>query len=116
MNISDPAARLVALARASKETGRRNEDLLRDCEAVFAVLDGPDVDSGTAQRSDGPPRWTPSIAWKSDFRRASDNEAALVNLQVQYFIERSGGGIETDLRTAIRRLNDSSRIRARRYR
>lgn len=117
MRISNPAERFEALVAANVEVGRQNENLLAQATAVFAVLDGPDVDSGTAAEIG----WAaalrlPVVGWKTDLRLASDNEAAVVNLQVQYFIERSGGRIERDLDRAIRLLGglavgqDGSRV------
>lgn len=107
MTIPNPKQRLKALESANAEVGRLNEELLAACEAVFAVLDGPDVDSGTAAEIG----WAaalgrPIVGLKTDIRRSSDNEAAVVNLQVQHFVARSGGCIEADLDQAVRRLID----------
>ena len=35
------------------------------------------------------------VGYRTDWRRAGDNEAAVVNLQLVYFIEASGGTIVT---------------------
>ena len=43
----------------------------------------------------------PVVGWRSDLRRSGDNEAAPVNLQVQWFLERTGGSITTDLAEAM---------------
>ncbi len=103
--IEDPVLRRAAFAEANRRAGERNALLIGECAAVFAVLDGADVDSGTAAEVG----WAaalgrPIVGWRSDFRKGSDNEAAVVNLQVQYFVERTGGNIVDDMDEAIRLL------------
>jgi nucleoside 2-deoxyribosyltransferase len=103
--IEDHEARLLALTEANAGAGARNERLLRECVAVLAVLDGSDVDSGTASEIGFAAALAiPSIGLRTDFRLASDNEAAVVNLQVEYFIRSRGGCICTTLETAVERL------------
>lgn len=69
---------------------------------VLAVLDGTDVDSGTAAEIGFAYRCgKPIIGWRSDLRQAGENEAAPINLQVAYFIEASGGCIVTTLNEAV---------------
>src|SRR5690349_15120331 len=41
-------AKVQALRQINRSLGQANEDLIRSADAVFAVLDGTDVDSGTA--------------------------------------------------------------------
>jgi hypothetical protein len=62
--------------------GRTNTEAIDACDIVFAVLDGTDVDS-----------------YRGDFRLSADNEGATVNLQVEYFIGRSGGFIISSIAT-----------------
>ncbi len=98
--ILDRNARLAALGQVNAAIARRNEDAIRAADAVLAVLDGVDVDSGTAaeigfayalgKRVDG---------LRTDLRRTGENEAAVVNLQVRYFIDASGGTLVTSLAT-----------------
>jgi nucleoside 2-deoxyribosyltransferase len=72
---------------------------------VFAVLDGPDVDSGTAAEIGyAAALGRPVVGWRSDIRTAGDNEAALVNLQIEWFIEESGGRVVTRLDDAVQAL------------
>ena len=88
------SARYGLLHRIDMELGRRNEQRIRQADALIAILDGVDVDSGTAseigfayaldKRIDG---------LRTDFRLAGDNAGSIVNLQVEYFIEASGGSI-----------------------
>jgi nucleoside 2-deoxyribosyltransferase len=80
------------------EIGRNNAAAIADCDALLAVLDGSDVDSGTAAEIGYAFALKKHIVgYRSDFRLAGDNEGAIVNLQVEYFIRQSGGTIVTDL-------------------
>lgn len=92
--IIERGARIAALAQVNAAIGTKNERAIRECDRLVAVLDGVDVDSGTAaevgfayalgKRVDG---------LRTDVRLSGDNEGSVVNLQVQYFIEASGGRI-----------------------
>ena len=44
------------------------------------------------------------IGLRSDLRITGDNEATLVNLQVEWFVVSSGGALVTDLDAAIATL------------
>jgi nucleoside 2-deoxyribosyltransferase len=80
----------------SEEIGRNNHVALDACDAVLAVLDGVDVDSGTAAEIGYAfARGKPILGYRGDLRSAADNEALTVNLQVEYFIRASGGDIVT---------------------
>jgi nucleoside 2-deoxyribosyltransferase len=97
-------ARIDALRAMSREIGARNRRLLAEADAVLAVLDGPDVDSGTAAEVG----WaaahdTTVIGLRTDFRLA-DHEAAVVNLQVEDFVVTSGGRLVTTLDDALAAL------------
>ena len=64
----------------------------------IAVIDGVDVDSGTAAEIGYAfARGKPIIGYRGDVRLAADNEGAVVNLQVEYFIRQSGGCIVRSL-------------------
>ena len=79
---------------ANRETGAHNVQLIDDARAVVAVLDGSDVDSGTAAEigyAAGKQHPVPIIGLRFDTRPSGDNRGATVNLQVEYFIELSGG-------------------------
>ena len=80
------------------EIGRNNAAAIADCDVLLAVLDGSDVDSGTASEIGYAFALKKRIVgYRSDFRLAGDNEGAIVNLQVEYFIRQSGGTIVTGL-------------------
>jgi len=97
-------ARLEALVRMSRAIGARNRALLAAADAVLAVLDGPDADSGTAAEIGwAAAQRIPVVGWRSDFRRA-DHEAAPVNLQVEDFVLVSGGRMAATLDEALAAL------------
>jgi len=94
-------ARIDALREMSRTIGARNRRLLAEAAFVLAVLDGPDVDSGTAAEIG----WAaahdrPVIGLRTDFRLA-DHEAAVVNLQVEDFVVTSGGRLVGTLDEAL---------------
>lgn len=94
--IDSVAEREDRLATINTELGRSNTQSIEDSDAVFAILDGVDVDSGTAAEIGFAfARQKRVHGLRTDFRLAGDNAGSLVNLQVQYFIEASGGRIVT---------------------
>ena len=102
--------------RVNAEIGRNNQAAIDRCDAVFAVLDGTDVDSGTASEIGYAfAKGKPILGYRGDFRLSSDNEGSVVNLQVEYFIHRSGGEIITrfaDLSSALEKIATVARIRS----
>jgi nucleoside 2-deoxyribosyltransferase len=85
---------IEALRQANEKAGRRNAEFIRDAVAVLAILDGHDVDSGTAAEIGyAAALEKPVVGLRTDERVAGDNEATLVNLQVEWFIKASGGVI-----------------------
>ena len=97
--------RLAALQRANAEVGRYNEGLIRDSVAMLALLDGTDVDSGTAAEIGfAAALEIPVVGLRTDTRVTGDNDGAAVNLQVERFIYRSGGTITSSLSDAIAAL------------
>ena len=80
------------------EIGGNNRTAIDQCDLVFAVLDGVDVDSGTAAEIGYAfAKGKPIIGYRGDFRLSADNDGSMVNLQVEYFIRQSGGEIITKL-------------------
>ncbi len=87
-------ARRRAWMALNNRIAKRNHEALDRCDAVLAVLDGADVDSGTAAEIGYAFAVGKQISgYRSDFRLAGDNEGAVVNLQVEYFVRMSGGRI-----------------------
>jgi len=105
-----PAAdhRIQAWQRFNVNTGQENRNAIDRCDIVFAVLDGTDVNSGTAAEIGYAfARNKPVLGYRGDSRLSSDNEGGKVNLQVEYFIRASGGDIVSrvlDIADAILRL------------
>jgi nucleoside 2-deoxyribosyltransferase len=98
-------ARRHALAAANVAAARANQHAIDSADAVVAVLDGADVDSGTAAEIGYAfARGIPIVGYRSDVRLAGDNDGAVVNLQVEYFVRASGGGLVTSLRDVQRVL------------
>jgi nucleoside 2-deoxyribosyltransferase len=91
-------ARRDAWRRLNVEIGGNNRAAIDRCDMVFAVLDGVDVDSGTAAEIGYAfAKGKPILGYRGDFRLSADNEGSTVNLQVEYFIRQSGGDIITSL-------------------
>jgi len=116
----DGRSRRAALALVNARIARTNQDAIDRAEAVVAVLDGVDVDSGTAAEIGYAfARGKRIVGYRGDFRLAGDNEGAVVNLQVEYFIRASGGTIITrlaDLPRALRRRPSAAASASRRTR
>lgn len=93
-NLDSVAERHRRLDNVNREIGRSNTDRIDRSDALFAILDGVDVDSGTAAEIGYAFAQDKLICGlRTDFRLAGDNEGAIVNLQVEYFIRASGGTI-----------------------
>jgi nucleoside 2-deoxyribosyltransferase len=97
-----------AWRRLNAEIGVNNKNAIDAANAVFAVLDGVDVDSGTAAEIGyAYALGKPILGYRGDFRLSADNEGSTVNLQVEFFIRASGGDIITtidDLPSALEKL------------
>ncbi|HYJ12369.1 MAG TPA: nucleoside 2-deoxyribosyltransferase [Thermomicrobiales bacterium] len=86
--------RRTRLSEINQELARNNTADIDAADGVFAVLDGVDVDSGTAAEIGyAYAKGKRVYGLRTDFRLAGDNLGAIVNLQVQFFIEASGGNI-----------------------
>lgn len=101
-------ARRDAWRALNVEIGGNNRAAIDACDLVFAVLDGADVDSGTAAEIGYAfAKAKPIIGYRGDLRLSADNEGSVVNLQVEYFIRQSGGEIIlalAELEAALGRL------------
>ena len=101
-------AKREAWRRLNLEMGATNRAAIDAAQAVVAVLDGTDVDSGTAAEIGYAfARGKRIVGYRGDFRLSADNEGSTVNLQVEYFIRASGGTIverHQDLGRALRSL------------
>jgi nucleoside 2-deoxyribosyltransferase len=97
----------------NREIGATNRAAIDRADGVVAVLDGPDVDSGTAAEIGYAfARGKLIVGYRGDFRLSADNEGSTVNLQVEFFIHESGGAIVTryqDLASCLQPLRAGRR-------
>jgi len=110
-----PQRRIAELQKINRKIARINSKAICDSEIVVACLDGPDVDSGTASEIGFAFAHKKKIfGYRGDFRLTGENEAALVNMQVQYWIEKSKGRIlrtVPDLLAALTETKQDRRLR-----
>jgi nucleoside 2-deoxyribosyltransferase len=96
--ITDADVRKAAWETVNRKIGMANEIAICRSSLLVAVLDGSDVDSGTASEIGFAAGLNKRIiGYRGDFRLSSDNVGCTVNLQVEYFIERQHGKIYTSL-------------------
>lgn len=95
-----------AAAAASQHLGEMYVRMLESCDAVLALLDGPDVESGVAAAVGYAAHRVPVVGWRSDVRRSGEPVTQLVNVVVEQLIRESGGLLTTDLDEALRFLRD----------
>lgn len=94
----DPAA----LAAVNARLGAGNAAMIDACDGVLAVLDGVDVDSGTAAEIGyAAALGKPVVGLRLDTRLTGDNAGARVNLQVEHFVRRHGGDVCGELPAAV---------------
>jgi len=99
--------RRAALHALNSRIAAKNEEAIRRCDLVVAILDGVDVDSGTASEIGfAYGLGKPSLGLRTDSRLAGDNLGSVVNLQVEYWIETSGGVIVTSTAALVEALRD----------
>lgn len=92
--IDSVAERGRRLAEVNHDLGRINRGGIDRSDGLFAILDGVDVDSGTAAEIGYAfAKGKYICGLRTDFRLAGDNPGATVNLQIEYFIHESGGRI-----------------------
>lgn len=105
------AAGDIDLATANLIVGRQNEHMISSADIIMAILDGSDVDSGTAAEIGfAAALRKPVVGVRSDLRMSGDNSATSINLQVGYFINLSGGTIVQSVDDAIRWISTTLRI------
>lgn len=104
--IVDRSERLALYKHINTELGRSNAASIDAADAVVAILDGVDVDSGTASEIGYAfARGKHIEGLRTDWRLAGDNEGSIVNLQVEYFIEAAGGTVHRDKPSLLTSLN-----------
>jgi len=89
--IDDYHERVAAFARLAEQIGAANADAIRKCDILLGVLDGADVDSGTAAEIGfAMAIGKRCFGLRTDWRDSGEFGLPL-NLQVLHFIEKSGG-------------------------
>jgi len=112
LNLPYGARKRQAWRKLNPEIGRRNQAAIDRSSIVLAVLDGTDVDSGTAAEIGYAfARDKPILGYRGDLRLSADNEGSVVNLQVEYFIRQSGGDIITTIDSLSKALARVQRAR-----
>jgi hypothetical protein len=93
------------LRALNEKIGLNNEKSIRKADIIVAILDGSDIDSGVAAEIGYAFALNKKIlGYRSDFRLTGDNSAAVVNVQVEYFISKSGGRIVGSIPDLTREL------------
>jgi nucleoside 2-deoxyribosyltransferase len=96
----------AVLERATR-VGARNAEMIQQCSAVLAILDGCDLDSGTCAEvgyAAALPR--PVVGVRTDSLSVGDFPELPINLQVKFFVEHSGGELVFSLNAAYAVLED----------
>jgi nucleoside 2-deoxyribosyltransferase len=100
-----------AWRQLNTEIGANNCAAIDGARGLVAILDGADVDSGTAAEIGYAfARGKLIVGYRGDFRLSADNEGGIVNLQVEFFIRASGGTIVDryeDLEPSLRPLRSA---------
>jgi nucleoside 2-deoxyribosyltransferase len=88
----DHALRVAAFQLVAQQIGACNETGIREAQYLLAVLDGAEIDSGTAAEVGfASALGKRCYGLRTDLRDSGDFVGVPVNLQVLHFIERSGG-------------------------
>jgi nucleoside 2-deoxyribosyltransferase len=104
------AERLTRWREINTLIGAANAEDIRAADTTVAVLDGIDVDSGTASEIGYAYGLGKRVyGLRTDVRQSGENEGALVNLQVRYFIDHSGGTVVTTIDDLIATLFGAAR-------
>ena len=90
--IQDWPSRVRAFKDISVRIGKANEEMIRSCNIVLGVLDGPELDSGTVSEIGfAAALGKKCYGVRTDSRDSGDFDGIPINLQVLYWIEASGG-------------------------
>jgi nucleoside 2-deoxyribosyltransferase len=90
--IQDWSARIADFKAIAAQIGKANEEMIRGCDIVLGVLDGAEVDSGTASEIGfAAALGKKCYGLRTDSRNSGDFDGIPVNLQVLYWIESKQG-------------------------
>lgn len=108
--LDDPIKKFDEIKKLNNSIAKQNLKLLDDSDMVLAVLDGSDVDSGVASEIGyAYAKGKRIVGYRSDFRLTGDNIGTTVNIQVEFFINRSGGIITSDLKNLFKFLQTTQK-------
>jgi nucleoside 2-deoxyribosyltransferase len=83
--IQDWPDRVAAFKAIATQIGKANEDMIRSCDIVLGVLDGAELDSGTASEIGfAAALGKKCYGLRTDFRDSGDFDGLPINLQVLY--------------------------------
>lgn len=92
LSIDGFSARTTAFREIATKIGGCNTEGIIESDCILAVLDGAEVDSGTAAEIGFASALDkPCFGLRTDVRDCGDFTGIPINLQVLHFIERSGG-------------------------
>jgi len=90
--ISDWQSRVAAFRQTAAQIGKANEDMIRSCDVVLAVLDGAELHSGTVSEIGfAAGLGKKCYGLRTYFRDSGELDGLPFNLQVLYWLEASGG-------------------------
>ena len=96
--IQDTNERRSEFRRIAKAIGAGNERMIRSADAILAVLDGLEIDSGVAgEVGMAFALGKPCYGLRTDVRLSGEFEGLPFNLQILYFIEASGGSVVNEI-------------------
>lgn len=92
LRVCDPVERETAIRKVAAFAGRVNAEGIKSSDAVLAILDGAEVDSGTAAEVGyGAGIGKKCYGLRADLRNMGELPGLPINLQVLYFITSTGG-------------------------
>lgn len=95
--------------KLAAEIGRRNKEALESCRLLVAVLDGQELDSGTAAEIGyASALGIVCLGLRTDQRRNGEL-GARINLQVESFLVSSGGVLADSLEALLEALGQAVR-------
>lgn len=84
--------RVKAFTQIARDIGAANEEGIRESDMLLAILDGAETDSGTSSEVGYAAAFgKPTYGLRSDWRDCGEFIGLPINLQILWFIERSGG-------------------------
>ena len=93
---------------APADIGRRNAEAIDSCTLLAAMLDGQEVDSGTASEIGyAAAKGLRCFGLRTDLRQSGE-EGVAVNLQVEHFVVASGGAIVATLDDLVDALREAA--------